>query len=676
MIRKRRDLCLLRVAGALLLAASQALAQSAAGSSVGSTENELILFKEIPSVYAASGFGQRVTQAPSSVTIVTSEEIRKYGYRTLADILRGVRGFFVTYDRNYTYLGARGFGRPGDYNSRILLLLDGHRMNENVYEGAALGTDAIIDVDLIDRVEIVRGPTSSLYGTNAIFGVVNVITRRGRDMKSAEAAAEFSSYDTFKGRASYGNRFSSGLEMLISGTVYDSAGPRLYFEDFDRPPASDGVVEKGDFDRSRSWLGKVAFRDFTIFGAHVSRKKGIPTGAYGTVFDDARNHTVDERSFVELRYERHFRERWEGLARVFYDRNRYHGDYVYETDAMPEIESRAVNRDFSYGSWWGAELKLTRSLAERHKLTLGTVYRRNTAQSQGYEFDLGERFELGGGEQDHVWAAYAQDEYSVRSNLVLNAGLRYDHYDTFGGTMNPRVGMIYTPREKTILKLLYGTAFRAPNAYELYYHDAGVSQKANPDLHAETIRTWEGILEQYVGNSLRASASVFHYKLNDWVQLVTDPDDALLTFRNGDDIGAWGAELELSGKWTNGVEASSSYVYEKAYDHSTGTILTNSPAHLVTAHLSVPLVADRVFAGFEILGVGRRTTPHGGIARAYAIGNVTLWGRRLADRWELSASLYNLFDRRFGDPGSEEHRQATILQDGRSFRVRLQYEIR
>src|SRR4030042_5248923 len=160
---------------------------------------------EVATVYGASKYEQKVTEAPSSVTVITAEEIRKYGYRTLADILRSVRGFYVTYDRNYNYLGSRGFSRPGDYNTRFLLLVDGHRINDNVYDGAYFGTEFIIDVDLIERVEIIRGPGSSLYGTNAFFGVINIITKQGRDFKGTEISGEAGSFDTYKGRLSYGN---------------------------------------------------------------------------------------------------------------------------------------------------------------------------------------------------------------------------------------------------------------------------------------------------------------------------------------------------------------------------------------------------------------------------------------------------------------------------------------
>ena len=101
----------------------------------------------VDDVYGASKYRQKVTQAPSSVTIINSDDIRRYGYRTLADILRSVRGFYITYDRNYSYVGTRGLLRPGDYNSRILLLVDGHRMNEPVYELMYIGREFPIDVE-------------------------------------------------------------------------------------------------------------------------------------------------------------------------------------------------------------------------------------------------------------------------------------------------------------------------------------------------------------------------------------------------------------------------------------------------------------------------------------------------------------------------------------------------
>jgi hypothetical protein len=122
------------------------------------TSIEDLMSIEIDTVSGASRFKQKVTEAPASVTIITSNDIAKYGYRTLADILRNVQGFYVTYDRNYSWLGVRGYGPPGDYNSRIALMIDGHRLNDNIFDAALIGTEFPLDVDLIDREEVIRGP--------------------------------------------------------------------------------------------------------------------------------------------------------------------------------------------------------------------------------------------------------------------------------------------------------------------------------------------------------------------------------------------------------------------------------------------------------------------------------------------------------------------------------------
>jgi len=191
-----------------LLASSRAMAQKK-----DQTPNLLdmsledLMAVDVDSVYGASGFKQKVTEAPASITIITSEEIQRYGYRTLADILRNVRGFYVSSDRNYSYLGVRGYGLPGDYNSRITLLVDGHRLNDNIFDAALIGTEFPIDVDLIDRVEVIRGPNSSLYIASAFLGVINVITKRGRDLQKVSAAGSAASYGAYQGRVSYGNEF-------------------------------------------------------------------------------------------------------------------------------------------------------------------------------------------------------------------------------------------------------------------------------------------------------------------------------------------------------------------------------------------------------------------------------------------------------------------------------------
>ena len=124
------------------------------------------------------------------MTIVTAEDIRTFGWPTLAEALTGVRGFYVTNDRNYTYVGVRGFGRPSDYNNRILVLVNGHRFNDNVYDQALVGIEFPIDLALVERIEVIRGPGSALYGTSAFFAVINVVLRPGGARRRQRVSVE------------------------------------------------------------------------------------------------------------------------------------------------------------------------------------------------------------------------------------------------------------------------------------------------------------------------------------------------------------------------------------------------------------------------------------------------------------------------------------------------------
>ncbi|MEP7340328.1 MAG: TonB-dependent receptor [Acidobacteriota bacterium] len=627
---------------------------------------------EVASVYSASKYVQKVTEAPSSVTIVTSDEIRKYGHRTLADILRSVRGFYVTNDRNYSYIGVRGFARPGDYNTRVLLLVNGHRINDNVYDLALIGTELPIDVDLIDRVEIIRGPSSSLYGTSAFFATINVISKRGQDLKGVEVSGEVSSFGTYKGRASYGNKFDNGLELLLSGSYYDSRGPRhLYIKEFDDPATNNGIAERADDDQSKNFFANVSFRDFTLRGAYGSREKGIPTGAYDTVFNDSRTRTTDRRGYLDLQYEHTFENKLGITARVYYDKYHYDGTYVYDysDNNTPLL---ILNIDTSRGEWWGGEVQLTKTLLRRHKVTFGTEYRDNLRQDQAnLDLPANTRYIDDRRESKNV-AFYLQDEFAISENVTISAGVRYDHHSTFGGITKPRLGLIYHPAKKTTLKLLYGEAFRAPNSYELYY-GAGTVFKTNPDLRPENIKTSELVLEQYLGDHVRLSASGYIYRISGLISQQIDQVEGLITFRNTEKIESQGLELEMDTKLAGGFEGRFGYTLQDTQDQQTKQTLTNSPRHLGKLNLIAPLLKKKIFAGLELQYTSKRKTLDGTDAQAVWLPNFTLFSQKLVRGLDLSFSVYNLFDRKYGDPGAVEHRQNTIEQNGRNFRLKLTY---
>ena len=629
---------------------------------------------DVATVSGASRFEQEVTDAPSSVTIVTSDEIKKYGYRTLADILRSVPGFFVTYDRNYNYFGSRGFGPPGEFNTRYLLLVDGHRINDNIYDQATIGTEFPVDIDLIDRIEIIRGPSSSLYGSNAFLGTINIILKRGRDVDGTEISGAAGSFNTYKGRISYGKKFQSGPEILLSGSIMDSAGQsHLYFKEFDNPATNYGITEHTDYDRSYSFFTKLSFNDFTLEGVYSYREKGIPTGSYGTVFNDPNNRTIDKYGFVELKYDHVFENQLEVMARGFYDHVDYHGEYIYDRSANPGDPPLLVtNEDPAKGRWLGGEVLLTKELLNRHRVSLGTEYRYNISQDQA-DYDSVPFIQyLNDKRHSDVWSVYIQDEFHILDNLILNAGMRHDHYSTFGGTTNPRAALIYKPFEGTALKFLFGQAFRAPNAYESFYSD-GIYQKQNLHLKPENITTYELVYEQYFAEHFRSSVTGFHQIIKDIITAQLDPVDNLLVYKNTDEVESKGVELALEGKWSNGLRVQASYSFQDVKNRNTGEMLRNSPRHLAKYNMIVPLVREKLFAGAEVQYTSSRKSVNDNTAGGFFITNLTLFSHNVLKDLEFSASIYNLFDKKYGDPGGSEQIMDIIEQDGRTFRLKLTY---
>jgi outer membrane receptor for ferrienterochelin and colicins len=656
-----------------LLAPTQALAQDTSSSkSLTDMSIEELMSLQIESVYGASGFKQKVTEAPASVTIITSEDIQRYGYRTLADILRNVPGFYVTYDRNYDYLGVRGFGLPGQYNNSIALLVDGHRLNDNIFDAAQIGTDFPLDIDLIDRVEVIRGPNSSLYVASSFLGVINVITKRGRDLSQVVVSGEVASYQTYKGRISYGNKFNNGLELLVSGSFYNSHGQdQLFFKEFDNPATNHGIAMNADGDESQQFFASASWGGFSLHAVIGSRDKTIPTASFGTIFNVTGTRTVDERGYIDLMYERQMAHGWNLSSRTYLDLSNNDGTYEYDYSASGG-PSRVLNKNFSHGKWWGEDLTVSKQAFGNQRLSAGAEFRDNFQQDQGnYDVKPFAQY-FSDSRTSHIASLYVQDEIRLRKDLILNVGLRYDHYSTFGGTTNPRAALIYNPWENTTFKFLYGQSFRAPNLFELYYDAPG--NEANASLRPETVKTMELVWEQYLPRHLLLAVSGFDYPIRNLINQQIDPASGAAFFANARSLNLRGMDLAVSRSMPGGLEGRLSYSFQDATDPSTRAAVTNSPKHLIQASLSVPVVQRKFFASMDLQYVSRRATLAGSYSGAYVVPNFTLFRRSASDKWEFSASLYNAFNQRYADPVGNGLAENEIVQDGRTFRIKVGYK--
>ncbi|MGB7608666.1 MAG: TonB-dependent receptor [Candidatus Sulfotelmatobacter sp.] len=617
-------------------------------------------------VYSASKHMQSASDAPSSVSVITADEIQKYGYRTLADILENVRGFYVTYDRDYTFIGVRGFGRLGDWNSRVLLLVDGHRINNNVDGQAMIGSEFLIDVDLIERVEIVRGPSSSLYGSQAFLAVINVITRRPPHHKNLELSFAPASFGTLQGRATYGTQYH-GIGMLLSGTFYNSVGPTLFYPQFDSPATKYGVTKNTDYENFEHILATLTFHGFTLQGLFSARDKVVPTGYFGTIFNDPRTANLDYHQYLDLSYQHPIGDGWKLDARTSYDQIRLQAPLAYYT-GLPDGSTTVDTYSFR-GNWWDGEVKLSRTLLEKHRITVGTEITDNLRQDQGEYLPIGNTF-TADPTSSLIWALYGQDEFTIVPTLTLSAGVRYDHYSDFGGTTNPRLALIYRVFHPTTLKLLYGTAFRAPLPFELT-PDLGSFYDDNLKLVPEQIRSVEGVVEQTFGEHFTLSGSVFHNSIDNLITLETNSADDQQQYQNDDKAVATGAGVELNGHLASGLQGRASYTYINAEQPQTKEILSNSPQHLGKLNLTHPVIQQRLFASLDAQSTSSSRTLAGNTVNGFSVFNFTVLAHTLGKHMDLSGSVYNVFNKKYFDPGRPEDVQDTIQQDGRNFRIKL-----
>jgi outer membrane receptor for ferrienterochelin and colicins len=633
---------------------------------------ESLMNLEIPKVYAASKVEQKTTEAPSSVTVITGEDIKRYGYWTLADLLASVQGFYVSYDRNYDFLGARGVSL-GDFNDRILLLVDGHRVNNNFNDGAAIGTDFILDLGLVDRVEIIRGPGSALYGDNAFFGVINVVTRQGRQLNGLEVSGGYASFDTYRTRVTYGKLFTNGVEVLLSGSYYNSEGnSRLFYPQFDNRGQNLGEAVNMDGGSYGSFFGSLGYNDFTLEGAFIHREKTNPTAQYDlTTFDDPRLRTIDDRGYGELKFSHSFPDVMDVTADIYFDTYNHQIGYPQSLLSGTNVLFSQYSSETDVGQWWGSEVQFTKNLWDRLTLSLGGEYRDDFKQQS----TLVVQNQPTEGSNIHTnrqnYGVYIQGDFAVRTNLHLEAGVRYDQYGQFEPAWDPRAALIYNPFDQSTLKAIYGTAFRAPSFYELSTSDLA--------LQPEKITTYELVYEQGIGQYLRSSLSGFYNQM-----------DHLLVFSSGSftnfNADTAGMELALEGSSASGIRGRASYSFQDTHNSNVGWQMPDSPNNLFKFDLSVPVLKDKIFAGLEFQYVSDRLSLHnttdpsgqpitvqGVTAGGYGVVNLTLFSRNLVRNLEFSASIYNLLNRQYTDPASAFHVQDVITQDGRTLRVLLTY---
>jgi iron complex outermembrane receptor protein len=618
-------------------------------------------------VTAASKFAQPISDAPSSVVVLTAADIRDFGWRTLADALATLPGLYVTNDRNYAYLGARGFLRPGDYNSRFLLLVDGVRVNDAVYDQALIGTEGLLDMDMVKRIEFVPGPGSAVYGSNALFGVINVVTRDGSGLSGVRGTVAAGTQGERKARTSYGWHGQNGADVLLSASAYQRAGRDLYFPEYDTPETNNGVARHLDWDRAQNFLVKGSFGGVTLSASHVARTKGVPTGSFDAVFGMP-NETRDTQTSIGLTWNAQVAPALALAAQLQSGQADYVGPGWYpDATGAPRL-----NIDGAHAHWYDAGMQATLTALPHQKIVIGAELGRDVHRDQTNFNELPYEPMLDDRRSATRRAVFVEDEIRLPAGFLVNAGVRYDDRDDPDvHRFSPRVAVVYKATQSDTVKLIAGSAFRAASAYEMYYALPDMNAMLpNPNLRPERIATRELVLEHALAGGGHATLSLFRYVMDDLISQQVDPATGMLIFGNIDRAEARGLEAALDRDF-GPVRLRTSYSWQLARG-TDGASMTDSPRHLAKANLTVPLGWRGGRVGAELLCSGKRLADTG-VAGGYCVANVTVSALELLPRTELSLSAYNATDKRYADIAGPAFIQPALAREGRTLAAKLDW---
>jgi outer membrane receptor for ferrienterochelin and colicin len=628
-------------------------------------------------VNAASRVTEAVEDAPSSVSIITREELRAMGYPTIAEALRGVRGVYVGDDTSYTNVGFRGFASLGDYGDHVLVLVDGASTNDDYVGSSYVGYDARADIDDVERIEVVRGPGSALYGTGAFFGVVNLVTRDRDAPTHGEIAVSTADESVGHARATAQVRLSPDAGGWVSVAGAHGAGRDFFFQEYATDPATGGNARGVDGFDTGTVNGRVWYKSVTLQYLLTSRKKTLPSGEFATIFGDPRTHFADTRGLVELRFEPKVSQEIQLLSRAH--ANLYNFDDFLA--ATPENGGSAT--EAFRGRWVGIEQRVVLAPVPWLRFTAGGEYQRHfEAKQTGNTSPDAAGYYLNRDDPFSVAAGYGVVDVEPLRVVKFSGGARFDSYSNFGSSVNPRGALIVHPYAAGTAKLMAGTAFRAPSVYEHYYQ--GPTQIPGGNLKPEHVSSAELEFTHRFSTTVSGVIAGYYNHVTDLIFLggqgtVTQPNQ----YANSDvPIDTLGAEIEVRREWRNGFMLAANYAFQHSrYLNSeapAGAVtfrnVPNSPEHLGSIKAAAPIVRPFLMAMTRLSVQGPRfdkfdqandTSPQNQTPGA-VIWDVVLSGQTERYGVHYALGLYNAMDYRYSVPVSREFLQESIVQNGRT----------
>jgi outer membrane receptor protein involved in Fe transport len=602
---------------------------------------------------------QSLNDAPADVTVITAADIRRYGYRTLGEALSNVRGFYLTHDGGFQYAGVRGFSLLGDYNTRFLVMINGHQMTDNVYGAMYMfGQDFGLDMDLVEQIEIVRGPSSALYGSNGLFSTINIITKNPGTHRSGQASAEIGSFGERKTLGSTTFQFGRTGRGLIAGSVFHTGGRTVPQDTREMAAEVSGVGKEQGYHS----FATLSWNRWSLAALFAERRITVPTGFYGADVGDPGTRSLEGRNFVEVAWHRPLGHDRALKWRAYYDQFRYDGIYNFQQSYGYQTFDGAA------GDWVGNQLLYQQEQTKIGSITIGAEANVDIRNLQ-YAYDMLSTPE-GAERQDkfrirHPNASYAlffQDEWRPARDWTVYLGGRFDDSRNNLASLSPRAAVVYR-RATSTYKLMYGRAFRNPSTFERYW-------SPSPSLAAEHINSIELSRDQKLGKKLNLLTSVFHYRLSGLIQGVPLTDNTL-QYQNRSKAAATGLEFELNGRPFDYLDATMGYTLHRVRAGSDENRLENSPARLAHFRAAVPLARERMVVAGTMRHVSSRMTAVSDVTPAATVFDLTATVKFINRLADLQFGVRNLFDKQYADPLSTEHTTSVLPRAGRAVYVKL-----
>lgn len=655
-------------------------------SGLDSIKEEMEFLEAETYVITASRVLENIRKTAASITVITDEDIRRMGARHLMDVLNTVPGFSTYYLINGQYYVVEVRGIEKQYSQHIVLMINGQPVNSHFLGSATWTLDTLI-LDNVKQIEIIRGPGSTLYGANAFAGIINVITKDAKDIQGSEFSVKFGSYNTQQYNFLFGETYND-IEFVWNVNYLTTDGFPAYVEE-DRQSILDryfhthaslapGETEAGDekFDASMT----IAKGKWRLDGRYIDRRKDTGVALGFSLNDKNMTYSVDYS--LELSYEDHIAKGWDLSGKIYHHHcalkniiqmtppgaaalTAPYGEPVIMPDGMIGIPSNKNERT-------GGEIQATFRSSENNTLVFGGVLEAMRQFDVEYAAnfiytpienliiplpttqDLTDIQNYNQNESRFFSAIFVEDIWDIRENLRITAGGRYDYYNDFGGSFNPRLGVVWQFMDNYDIKCLYGRAFRAPNFYELYSKN-NPALRGNEDLNPETIDTYEISFGAKWHPSLSTRLTGFYNHIDD----VIDPrrEETQNVLANAGEMRTQGIESEIEYSFRNGAFISANFTYQKAENLSN----ENDETEVDVPKYKGNIMANVVFSEYVNVftqyffqgGFGRESDDDREDPENIGVVNTTLIVKNIIkqlDNLELRTSIYNLLDEDYSYP--------------------------